>query len=284
MNVFLVPNSEKPNIAQTTAQVAEKFSSFGDVCWMDERGRGQFFSPLVRFADPIAGKVEMNLVVPIGGDGTILHAASLAVSLGCPILGINAGRVGFLTEVEAGDLSLLDRLRTGDYTLSTRMMLSAVHHSTRGKASYQALNDVVFVKGDPSRLADISVEEGGDASRFRADGVIFSTPTGSTAYSLSAGGPIVDPSVETILLTPVCPYSLSSRSLIYAPDKELTVRGLQEGGSSCLQMSVDGGEPVDILPGEWVVISKSSVCVRFINFGKKNFYRVLQEKLSGIPY
>ncbi|MEG1773363.1 MAG: NAD(+)/NADH kinase, partial [Oscillospiraceae bacterium] len=165
-----------------------------------------------------------DALIAIGGDGAIFHSAIDALRYSKPILGINSGRLGFLSQLEAGDLSPLERLKSGDYSIMNRMVLRVRTHGMADEVRY-AINDVVMSRSHLGRIIDLEVRCGDQlVGIYRADGLIFATPTGSTAYSLSAGGPIVDPSVESILMTPTCPHSLYNRSIVFSSDKRLSVR------------------------------------------------------------
>jgi len=153
-----------------------------------------------------------DIIVVIGGDGTIIHSAKKAAEFSKPVLGINAGRVGYLAGLEGNELGKLKNLLSGDYSIKSRMLLSV----QIGEKEYLSLNDAVISKGPVSRMIDITVKLHGECISYRADGLIAATPVGSTAYSLSAGGPIVDPDLDSIILTPICPQSLYARPILIA--------------------------------------------------------------------
>lgn len=223
-----------------------------------------------------------DAVLAIGGDGTIFHQAGVAMRYDKPILGINSGRLGFLSQMEAGDLSALELLKTGDYNIENRMVLrmSAFGADARQVTSY-AINDVVICRTQFGRAIDISVLCGVDTvGEYRADGIIFATPTGSTAYSLSAGGPIIDPSVETITMTPICPHSLSGRSIVFSSDKCLTVCPCMPDPNAELCVIVDGTAVEDVGEIKHVLIQKSRYVSRFICLKNRSFYQTLNQKLK----
>jgi NAD+ kinase len=163
---------------------------------------------------------DSDLLVAVGGDGTVLHAAKSAAEYNIPILSINSGRVGYLTDLELDDYELISKIKSGNYVKEKRMMLD-VKISSKDD-SFIALNDAVISRGTLSRMVDFSISCNEIKSlMYRADGVIFATPTGSSAYSLSAGGPLLDPCVKSILVTPICPHSLFSRTVVFDPSNEL---------------------------------------------------------------
>lgn len=214
-------------------------------------------------------------VISIGGDGTLLRANALAVRSGLPVLGINVGRVGFLTEVEIDRLEeACGRLANDAYTLEERMMLRA----TVGERESLALNDVVLSRGGYARLIGVNVWVDGDqVGPFIADGLIVSTPTGSTGYSLSAGGPLVCPEVECMVLTPICAHSLQHRPVITSAAQTITI---ELDGDHDAMMAVDGREPIRFSKGQTLTITRSEHAARFIRLGPKSFFNTIRIKLS----
>lgn len=226
----------------------------------------------------------VDMVVTIGGDGTLIHSAEKALALDKPIIGINSGRLGFLTELEHFELEHLQQLVNGDYEIQDRMILEVDHyHQNGGCERYLAVNDAVISKEDMNaRVADIDVMlRSGYINGYRADGLIFSTPTGSTAYSLSAGGPIVCAGMQAIIVTPICPHSLFFRSMVYGPQEELTVQGKYINNSDTLVMSIDGKDVVTIAPGDWVRIKRSQQSMKYVVLSKNNYYKKLTENFSN---
>lgn len=278
MKILLIPNLGKKNALECTREVIQKLSEYGCSCCLFEDKLEAFSdSPVQLYRD---GPVDM--MISIGGDGTLIHSARHAVELDCPVLGINAGRLGFLTEMEYTALDQLKDVVEGRYTIQPRMMLHASVIKPDRRLELSALNDVVFSRGESDRMVDISVEmKNGFVTCYRADGLIFSTPTGSTAYALSAGGPIVYSSIESISITPICPHSLFSRSILYAPDEVCTVRGRYVNNSEVLYMSSDGEARIRIDPCDSVVISKDEKYVKFVNFGSKSYFEKLNKKIIG---
>jgi len=245
---------------------------------LDERFAGMFpgasYGP---FDEQIAA---CDFIVTVGGDGTILHSAKHAVNYDKPLLGINTGRLGFLAQVEANEIDLLLRLSAGNYLVHEYMLLE-VSIGEEDTIRY-AVNDVVISKGELSRLVDLDIEGNGDAiGSYRADGLIFATPLGSTAYSMSAGGPIVNPSINTIILTPICPHSLYDRTVLLSPDMELKVRSRYINNSDNVVVSVDGERIALLNESKSVHIRKAQKSVRFIGFPEKNFNSILSNKLKS---
>ncbi|MBR5486303.1 MAG: NAD(+)/NADH kinase [Oscillospiraceae bacterium] len=283
MKVMIAINADKESILRQADHVANVLSSMGVTCYMDLAHSDKMEEKSIQFEDFAYTPPEFDAIVAVGGDGTILRFARFALTMGKPILGVNAGRLGFLTTIEKDDDESLKRFVKGDYFTTDRMMLTIEHHSGNTVTKYAALNEVVIRNAIATRIVDIDVQDKTHVMQVRADGVIFATPTGSTAYSLSAGGPIVDPSVDTIIMTPICPHTLFSRSIIYGADRELIVRGVHDHAhSSSMIMAIDGRPDIEIADGEYLVIRKSEDHVKLIAFEDKNFYQVLKDKITAM--
>ena len=225
---------------------------------------------------------EAQMVLVIGGDGTMLRAARTVYSKEIPILGINQGYLGFLTEVEVEHLDkAIAQLLSGNYQVERRMMLNAaVYRAGVGIADVNALNDMVVTKGALSRIirTELYLDEE-LVERHYGDGLIFSTPTGSTGYSLSAGGPIVYPSIDVCIMAPICSHSLISRPVIFSPEHTLTVR--MESVSTPAMLTVDGQNGVELQQGDLIHIRKAEHDTCLLVLEQRNFFAVLQGKLKG---
>ena len=223
-----------------------------------------------------------DLLICFGGDGTILHAARDATLHGVPIMGVNMGSVGFMAELERGELSQLAPLARGQYTIEERMMLDV--RVLRGEKVFSqdlALNDAVISKGSMARVAEMEVlADQVQVTAVMGDGVIVATPTGSTAYSMSAGGPIVEPTSQCIIVTPVCAHQLAARAMVLAPERAVTVR-LPRGNRKHLYLSVDGGKAVRLSGGDRVEIRRSRYCTKLVLLANRSFYQVINQKLGG---
>ncbi len=210
---------------------------------------------------------EVDCVVAVGGDGTVLEAARMAHDRDVPVVGFNMGTIGFLAEVEPVDLEMaLGRLASGDYRLEDRLTLRA---TLEDGASEVGVNDVVVEKIESQRLVVLEVEvDGEDFLTHRADGVVVATSTGSTAYAFSAGGPLVDPALDTLLFTPVAPHSLFNRTLVLPPHVTITIR---VAADRPVRVSVDGFEIGEVEQGGLVTITKGERPIRFVRFGTEGF-------------
>ena len=224
---------------------------------------------------------EPGLVIVLGGDGTLLAVARIFAATGTPILSVNLGFLGFLTEVRLSDLyPTLECWHSGRHDLDTRALLHAELWRGRESCSiYRALNEVVVSKGDIARMGDFAVElDGKRVARFRADGVIVSTPTGSTAYTLAANGPILTPNVDAMVVTPICPHLLTLRPIVVRGDASLTVR--VEGIQSQALLTVDGQKAVELVPGDEVRCRRSGHAVNLVRISEGGFFEALRSKLS----
>ena len=226
MNLLVTPNTDKKGIYESTTKLCKALHEHGAKIYMLNSDSELFKG----CCDISGGNIneltrKSDAVIALGGDGTILRSATIAAVYDKPILGLNQGRLGFMAGLEISELDLISRLFTKEYEIQKRMMLDvSVRHNGKCKYRNISLNDVVLSRGAMSHIIDFKIMHNSDAClEYRADGIIFSTPTGSTAYSLSAGGPVVDPSVKSIILTPVCPHSLCNRSVIFSSDSYLDV-------------------------------------------------------------
>lgn len=228
-------------------------------------------------------EADPDLVLAMGGDGTFLAAARLVAPVGTPLLGVDLGGFGFLAEEEpARVLAEIGRVLAGDFEIEERMMLSvSLHRDGEMREEFLGLNDAVIATGSFRRIVRLSLGVNDqDAAQFAADGLIISTPTGSTAYSLSAGGPIVDPGVEALLITAICPHTLSTRPLLVGADTRIrvTVDPVHQSQDD-LALTVDGQETVKLVPGDTVQIRRADCRARVAHFGLRTFYDRLRTKL-----
>jgi len=218
--------------------------------------------------------MEVDMILTIGGDGTILRTQSLIEGKEIPILGINMGTVGFLTEVDPENVfSALEDVLIGNYAVERRTLLSVYHNGELPSA----LNEVVMMTRKPAKMLHIEISVDDEVvEELRADGIIIATPSGSTAYSMSAGGPIVDPRVEAFLIVPICPFKLSARPLVVSNKSVITVKLLRKGKKAIAV--IDGQYEEEINHMEEVVFKKSDHCAHFVRLSK-DFYRKVREKL-----
>lgn len=281
MKVALLPNLTKPNAVQITHDVCNMLENLNIEFAFSQDEYSAFSDYSVPFF-PVCELMEYcDIVIAIGGDGSVLRAAQYAVPHKKPVLGINAGRLGFMAELEVHELPLLKCLLTGKYRIEHRMLLDVTLEKD-GNVIYFArcINDVSCVHGLQSKLIGFAIDSGDrQVMHYLADGVILSTPTGSTAYSLAAGGPVVDPSIECIILTPICTHSLFARSIIFKEKSVITVH-VDSGDLDDVYLSCDGEPSVKVPPGAKIIIKKSDKTADFMRLKTDTFLDVLNDKLA----
>jgi len=217
-----------------------------------------------------------ELVIVLGGDGSIIHTSTKAAFVGVPVLGINLGKIGYLAELEENEIESINNIFLGGYEIEGRMLLEIDYN---GK-TYYALNDAVIAKSGTSRVIDLRlICDGNIVGEYRADGIIVATPTGSTAYTMSAGGSVVDPKLECISTTPICPHSLSARPIIFSPSSVIEVENICEYDKS-VALTVDGMDIGEIEIGAKVKIKKSDICAKLIRIKRDSFYSTLRKKMK----
>jgi NAD+ kinase len=229
----------------------------------------------IRVVDPADSP---DVIVVLGGDGTMLHAAATAVRYDIPILGINIGRLGYLAAVEPDNLGMLKQLANDTYTEQSRMMLSVTLRHKDGKEQFlaNALNDMVI--DGSGHLCDLRLFERDSALDYRANGLIVATPTGSTAYALSAGGPVMDETMDAFAVTPVCPRSFFSRSLLFPSDTTLRIANMTERTAVCI--SIDGCTDAAFAFGDEVIVRRAARDLRTVLLSPRNLLDVLSTKLN----
>ena len=286
MKIVLSPNPYRDRglrAAQAAQRVLESAGARAVICLPFDLDQGSRLElpagvPLGQLREELA---DANVLVCFGGDGTILHAAHEANARGIPILGVNLGSIGFMAELEHGELSLLARLAGGKFGIERRMMLDVcVRREGRCVFSDQALNDAVLTKGAVARVLDLEVT--GDRvtiSSFSGDGLVVSTPTGSTAYSMAAGGPIVEPTTETIIIAPICAHSLHAKPFVLGSGRTVGVR-LAPGGKKTAYLSVDGGKAFRVQSGDWVECRRSRQTTQLVKLTGRSFYERINQKLG----
>lgn len=267
MKIALIINKDKEKAIQIAARITELLSSEGAEILTD-KPHDELFK-------------ECDAAVTVGGDGTIIHSAKHAAKYSKPMIGVNVGRLGFAAEVEPDNIADLKRILSNDYEIQNRMLLDvAVKRGNGETENFLAVNDATLARGQLSRIIDISVSlDSSPISTYRADGILFSTPTGSTAYALSAGGPVIYPGMSCILLTPICPHSLISRSVVFDGSAVLTAKVKVNDNTNAV-LSIDGERNIELTPKDLVIIKKSDKPLKLIKLYKRNFYQHLNEKLK----
>lgn len=283
--ITLMPNPYRDRGYQITRSVEQLLRQSGaevKICLPFHVDRSHELPRDLRFVSVEEALRECQGLICFGGDGTILHAARLVGSRCIPILGINTGSMGFMAELECNELPLVLKLVTGDYSLDTRMMIRvAVRRNGRTVFEDNALNDAVVTKGAVARVIQMGISvDGQEAMEFDGDGIVISTPTGTTAYSMSAGGPIVEPGAENIVVTPICAHSMSIRSLVLAKERMVSTRIGRIGKRSAF-LSVDGGKAFRLSAEDEVIVTASGRSIDLIRLKDTSFYGVLNHKFQG---
>lgn len=281
LKIAVIPNLSKKNADVYTSKVIKKiFSLNAEVLMLSDKQK--FFNDRkIKYYSNIGNLIfNCDIVITIGGDGTIIHKAKHAARFSKPILGINLGKIGFVAGLEPTEIDKLEQLIKGEYTVERRMMLSVNVKKGETTRKFYALNDVVITKGVYSGLVNLNVTLNNDEiTKYVADGIILATPTGSTAYSLSAGGPVIEPSMKCILLTPICQHSMFSRPVIFGENSKINITAkTREKDESVL--SIDGGRPIIISDRDLVSVEAAKMTVSLIKLKNQNFYKVLNSKLS----
>ncbi len=277
MKAAVFPNFQKQNALECARSVCDILHKNDIEVWIDSSYQKEFSDKsMVRFGLFDEFAKEADFALAIGGDGTILKCANHIFETKTKLLGINTGRLGFMSALESDQLECLKRLKTGDYNVTERMMIEC--EIIGSNEIYTALNDIT-ISGMYSRICDFSIyDNSGKIGTYRADGAVFSTPTGSTAYSLSAGGPIIDPNLECIEMTLICPHSLFARPMIFPAEKK--IRFLTDNKNrQNIFVSVDGNDPVALDNGKVAEIRRSDKKIHLINMNDNSFYNSLNRKM-----
>ncbi len=273
-------NLTRTHAYEVTCNVIKELKRLGGEVSLPVEQRETFKDFDVTFEENDSAVESCDILIAIGGDGTFIHAAHDAAKYDKEILGINAGNLGFLAGLEKQELHLLSKLTEGNYEIDRRMMLCAEHYvygNLSGK--YYCLNDVVIARGVSMRMCDINVVcDSKESYTYHADGLIVATPTGSTAYSLSSGGPVVDPSIESIITTPICTHSLFSRSIIFRPETKIEL-SVKNCGLCFPLLSCDGESAVEVTPESKVLIRRAHRNSKIIRIKADSFTDILLNKL-----
>ena len=283
--IALITNYNITDKLAAAMRVADKLSERVDgilipVTYKERVMRNKSHRSFFSYQTPEVIYSEAELVIVLGGDGAMLDAARRAAPAGIPILGINMGRVGYMSELETDELDMLDLVLDGKYRIDERTMLRAEVRSGSGqiKFSSYALNEAAIANGSCARIVDLELSDGDELIyTYRADGLAIATPTGSTTYSLSAGGPIVDPKLACFCVTPVCPHSLLARPLVFPDTAELKIKNICKR-EKVLHLTLDGRATFDLYYGDTVVVTRSELKVRLLRVKAESFYSKIRTK------
>lgn len=283
-HVILTPNPYRDKNFQTVRAAMKVLRAAGmepKVCLPFEVDRSFELPRDIRFSRLDRELPNTELLICFGGDGTILHTAKVATRKGIPVLGVNIGTMGFMAELESGELDRLALLAEDKYEIDSRMMLDVTVQRGRDIIYHDiCLNDAVITKGAVARIVHLSVKcDGVQALECGADGMIVATPTGSTAYSLSAGGPVVEPQAHSMIITPICPHDVVSRCIVTSDKRVITVE-LTQNARRNAYLSSDGGKAIRLSMGDIVTIRKSRLETRLVRLSSRNFFDVVNSKFK----
>lgn len=286
MNTFyIITNHQKDENLEMTRQIQKYLEKHGKTCYIQCEGKACEAQADYKFTNAAEISQDVECVLVLGGDGTLIQGARDIVHRNIPILGFNLGTLGFLTEIEQENMyTALDKLMNDEFVLESRMMLKGtMYHNNKAVFSDIALNDIVLNRSGALRIVNYDIYVNGDfLYSCPADGIIISTPTGSTGYNLSAGGPIVSPSSSMILLTPICPHSLNSSSIVLSADDKIVVklgpgrRNIQEEAEA----TFDGAQSVKLITGDYVEITQAKETTKLIKISKKSFVEIMRKKMQ----
>lgn len=283
-NILLTPNPYRDKNFHTVRAAVQILKDAGmqpKLCLPFEVDRSYDLPKDLRFHRLDREMNNADMVICFGGDGTILHMAKAATRRGLPILGVNIGTMGFMAELESTELEKLARLAEDDFTIDNRMMLDVTVQRDKDIIFHDiCLNDVVVTKGAVARIVHLEVKcDGVQAMESGGDGVIVSTPTGSTAYNYSAGGPIVEPEARNIVITPICAHEIGSRSIVASDKRVITVEMVHNARRNAY-LSVDGGKAVRLNMGDVTTIRKSHLETKLVRLKDRSFYDVVNAKFK----
>ncbi len=274
MVVAVLPNLDKRGSSEVVEKLGVLLKQEGITAYLPDTIFGGNFEhapeeELYKIAD---------IIITIGGDGTIIRYAKRAALDNKAVLGINAGRMGYLANIEQNELNLLSKLKTKEFTIENRMMLNVEIFENGSKINeFIALNDAVITSGFISRIIDTNVTVRNDSIHYLADGLIISTPTGSTAYSMSAGGPIIDPVTENICITPICSHSLSAKPILLGADNIIKVKSHSKKRTD-IYLTIDGRKVANVKPYTEIYITKSNLTAKLVRLNEHSFYKTLSAK------
>lgn len=272
--IYIIPNRKRPLAVESAERLKLEFESLGATAEITE------------LDESLAnGKCsDGDLLVALGGDGTVIAVAGATAAYGVPTAGINCGHVGYMTCMDADDTENIKKLVSGDYTVQKRILLEAsvVRDGKEIPIGSRVMNDAVITNGPIPRLLEFDLFANGKfVENFKCDGIIIATPTGSSAYNMSAGGPILDPELNSIIVTPICPQQIGSRPAVFSADAVFEIRNAVCRGNNSVTLSLDGRCNTEIFPSDTVILRKSSVAASLVSLGDKSFLSVLYSKLSA---
>jgi NAD+ kinase len=281
-NIIILPNTERDTRLHYTKKIASAARDAGVHVYADEKLGAKLADENVTFLpqDKLF-EAEADVIIVLGGDGSMLDACEKAAPAGLPVLGVNLGNLGFLTTIEKNETEKLAEIFESGFETEERMMLSVHIKDGDLERHFTVLNEVAVTSSVCSKIASLELKCGDSvALSCQADGIIIATPTGSTAYSLSAGGPMLDPALEAICVTPICPHSLTTRPLVFAPDSALTARGKTNcAANRGILVTPDGKEGLLVSENAEITVTRSPLKTKLAKVNKHRFFDILSNKM-----
>ena len=284
MKIALLPNLTRDTGGKITKDICDWLRKYGAEYACQEEDRSVFADVPLMDVLPFEDLIPWcDAIITVGGDGSMLRAAKMTVSYGKPLLCIGAGRLAFMAGLERDELDLLKALIDGDYWLDPRMLLTVrLIRNGRVLQEENIINDVVVCRGSKVKIIDLDVYcDDRLINTYRADGVVVSTPTGSSAYCLAAGGPVLNPSMQGTVVTPICPQSLFARSIVFSADNRLSIAISPDSRCKDVVLSLDGGDSIKVMEGDIISIERSQYDAQFIRIENDPFFETLNNKLAG---
>ena len=280
-NIIILPNKERDEHLSYAKKIADMALSKGVQVYADEKFRYALPQEATYLSAEKLFDAKADALIVLGGDGSMLDACEKAAPAGLPVLGINLGNLGFLTTLEKNEIDALPDIFENGFETEERMMLSVFVKDGETEKSFSVLNEVTITSSVCAKIASLELEcDKSVALSCRADGIIVATPTGSTAYSLSAGGPMIDPALEAICVTPICPHSLTTRPLVFAPSAQLSARGRTNcTGNTGILVTPDGKEGLLVSANAEIRVTKSPLKTKLAKVNKHRFFDILSNKM-----
>ena len=282
MKIVMTPNPYRDKqfrTAQQARQILEDCGAEVSMCLPFDVDRDFELPKHLAFQDLHREIKTADMLICFGGDGTILHASKIATAHNLPVLGVNIGTMGFIAELEASELELLRKIPSGEFTIEPRSMIDVTVTGNGQKLMHEtALNDAVITKGAIARVVQLAVYcDNVEATSYSGDGIIICTPTGSTAYSMSAGGPIIEPSAKNLLITPICAHAMLAKSIVVAPSRVISVKVGKIGRHNAF-LSVDGGRAFRLNTGDVITAKASDKVTKLVRLKQTSFFEILNKK------
>ncbi len=280
--IIIFSNPERDQNFEYAKNIASLAKEFDIKVYTDKKFKNELDGFNIRFIEENdLASLGADIAISLGGDGSMLDVCEKTAASACPVLGINLGNLGFLTALEKSEFSKLSDIFLGNYEIEERMMLSAKIEDGQFSKTLHVLNEIIINSAVCAKITEIELKcDNSVAVRCSSDGIIIASPTGSTAYSLSAGGPIIDPNMEAICVTPICPHSLTARPLVFNPNATLSVRGMtKDKNNSGILVTPDGKEGIPVSRNARITVTRSPLKTKLVKVNQNRFFDILSTKM-----